>query len=662
MRELDWEMLDKISGAIKHLGMDAIQKANSGHPGMVLGCAEIAAYLYGVALKINPKNPEWLNRDRFVLSAGHGSMLLYSCLHLAGFDLSLEDLKNFRQLHSKTPGHPEFGFTPGVEATTGPLGQGVGNSVGMALGMKCLAAEFNREHYELFNAKIFCLAGDGCLMEGVSHEACSFAGNMALDNLILIYDSNEIILDGPLYEVSSENTKLRFQSYGWEVYEIDGYDLKSLHKIISNLRHSQSKPVLIIAHTVIGRGSSREGTNKAHGSPLGEEGVKEAKAYWNLPEESFYVSQSIKSFFQNKLHEDKKKEEEWNELVRLWGKEHPEAAEKLKRFQQRTVSESLCSKLAALEVPSSISGRICSHNVLEFLSKELPNLYGGSADLSGSDGTYLKEKSLITPGDFSGRNIKYGVREFGMGTIMNGLGYMKLFRPYAGTFLVFSDYLRNAIRLAALTKLQVVYQFTHDSIFLGEDGPTHQPIEHLMSLRAMPCLNVMRPADANEVKMSWIAALRYQGPTVLILSRQNLPTLDETLVSYEDGVGRGAYILLKEKTSTPDFTLFATGSEVSKALEVARQLMNLDKDVRVVSMPSWMLFDKQDSDYKDSIVGGHLGKRVSIEAGSDLGWYKYIGREGLAISTDGFGVSAAPGDLEEEFGFTIHGILERILS
>ncbi|MEG0037130.1 MAG: transketolase [Victivallaceae bacterium] len=662
MKDLDLEMLEKIAGVIKQLGIEAIQRANSGHPGMILGCAEIAAYLYGMALRINPKNVHWLNRDRFVLSAGHGSMLLYSCLHLVGFELSIEDIQNFRRLHSKTPGHPEFGLTPGVEATTGPLGQGLGNAVGMSLGLKILASEFNQEGFDIFDSKVFCLCGDGCLMEGVSHEVCSFAGHLELNNLILIYDSNDIILDGPLSEVSREDTKMRFQSYGWLVYEIDGYDLAALHKIITELRLCQNKPVIIIAHTVIGRGSSREGSNKAHGSPLGEEGVKETKDYWKLSEECFYVPQSVKEFFKNKNGEDKKRENDWNDLLKAWSKKYPELHNKLRVFQADAVSDILCEQIAELETTPSVSGRAFSNKILNFIFERIPNLYGGSADLSSSDGTYLKGSATISRSDFSGHNIKYGIREFGMGTIMNGLAYMKLFTVYGGTFLVFSDYLRNAVRLAAISGLQVIYQFTHDSIFIGEDGPTHQPIEQIMSLRAIPGVNVIRPADANEIKMAWVAALCYDGPTVMVLSRQNLPTLESTAVSYEEGVGRGAYILLREKSDAPDYTIFATGSEVIQALEVARELIKLGKDVRVVSMPCWEIFEKQTIDYKESVVGGNSGKRISIEAGSDIGWYKYIGRDGLAIGMDSFGVSGAPADLAEEFGFTTHGILERILS
>lgn len=656
------KQLGKIAGAIRELSMEAVQKANSGHPGMPMGCAELGAFLYGVHLRHNPKNPHWTNRDRLVLSAGHGSMWLYSCLHLAGFSLSLEEIKRFRQLHSHTPGHPEYGHAEGVEATTGPLGQGVGNAVGMALGMKLLAAKFNKEGYPLFDNKIFCVAGDGCIMEGVSSEASSLAGHLKLDNLVLIYDSNNICLDGPLIESCSEDTKGRYKSYGWDVYDIDGYDFDGMASVFNEVRKKQEKPVLIVLRTIIGKGSpNKAGTHKVHGSPLGAEEVAATKAALGLPQEEFYVPQSVRSYFEQKLSKEASLETEWQDLYRRWAQAHPDLALIFEKMKSHYLPPDLEETLRELKIKTPIAGRSASQSVLDLLGAALPQILGGSADLSCSDLTLMKGFPIVAPGQFGGRNIKFGVREFAMGTIVNGLSLTGMFQPYCGTFLTFSDYMRNSIRLAALSPYHVIYQFTHDSIFLGEDGPTHQPVEQVASLRAIPHLHVIRPADANEVKMAWIAALRYKGPTAIILSRQNLPELESTNISYSEGMGRGAYILKKEE-ARPDFTLFATGSEVSLALDVAERLMSMDKEVRVVSMPCWAIFEAQEEPYKESIVGGDLGIRVSIEAATDFGWYKYIGREGVAICMEGFGLSAPAADLAEEFGFTVDAIVERLIA
>lgn len=655
------KQLSKIAGAIRELSMEAVQKANSGHPGMPMGCAELGAFLYGVHLRHNPKNPKWINRDRLVLSAGHGSMWLYSCLHLSGFALSLDEIKRFRQLHSHTPGHPEYGYAPGVEATTGPLGQGVGNAVGMALGLKLLAARFNREGFPLFDSKVFCIAGDGCIMEGVSSEVSSFAGHLKLNNLVLIYDSNNICLDGPLIESCSEDTKMRYKSYGWDVYDIDGYDLDGMSSLFQDIRKKQEKPTLIVLRTVIGKGSpNKAGTHKVHGAPLGPEEVAATKKALGLPDEEFYVSQSVRSYFEKKLPKEVSLETEWQELYRKWSKAHPDLADEFEKMKSHHLPPDLEETLCNLSIKSPIAGRSASQAILNVLGKMLPQLIGGSADLSCSDLTLMKDFPIITPSHFEGRNIKFGVREFGMGTIVNGLSLTDMFQPFCGTFLTFSDYMRNSIRLASLSSYHVIYQFTHDSIFLGEDGPTHQPIEHLAALRAIPHLHVIRPGDSHEVKMAWIAALRYKGPTAIILSRQNLPLLESTQVSFAEGMGRGAYIVKKE-TKTPDFTLFATGSELCLALDVANRLVSMGKDVRVVSMPCWAIFEKQDKAYKASIVGGDLGLRVSIEAATDFGWYKYIGREGIAICMESFGLSAPAANLAEEFGFTVDAIVERCL-
>ncbi|HSX04386.1 MAG TPA: transketolase [Rhabdochlamydiaceae bacterium] len=655
------KQLGKIANTIRQLSIDAVEKADSGHPGLPMGCAEFGAFLWGTFLKYNPKNPKWLGRDRFVLSAGHGSMLLYSCLHLSGYPLTLDDVKKFRQLHSKTPGHPEYHITEGVEATTGPLGQGIANAVGQALGLKILGAEFNSPEYPLFNSKVICLAGDGCIMEGISSEASSFAGHLGLDNLILVYDSNKVCLDGPLPECCSENTKLRYQAYNWDTYEVDGYDFDAMERIFSEIRQNQKRPCLVLMHTVIGKGSPHKaGTSAAHGAPLGHDEVEETRRALGLSEEDFYIPNSVKTFFENKLEKDAQLEKKWKEMFRAFSEAHPDLYQNFMKMVEKRLPEDLEQKLHGISMKNPLAGRAASQQCLDLLGEMLPFLIGGSADLSGSDRTMMKKYPLVSPEKFLGRNIKFGVREFSMAAEAAGLAQTDMFIPFVGTFLTFSDYMRNAIRLAALSKVQVIYQFTHDSIFLGEDGPTHQPVEHLASLRAMPQLQVIRPADNWEVKMSWIAALRYRGPTALILSRQSLPELTETNVPYDSGVGKGAYILRKEKTGTPDFTLMATGSEVWLALDVATALTKQGKSVRVISMPCWEIFEAQNEKYKLSVIGGNLGKRVSIEAGVSFGWQKWIGPEGIAISIETFGESAPYSDLQTEFGFNVDAILHRL--
>lgn len=654
------KQLSKIANIVRAVSIEAVQKANSGHPGLPMGCAEFGAFLYGVLLRHNPKNPRWLNRDRFILSAGHGSMLLYSLLHLAGFGLSMDEIKRFRQLHSKAPGHPEFHMTPGVEATTGPLGQGVGNAVGQALGLKLLQARFNSHEFPLFTAKVYCLAGDGCIMEGVSSEVSSFAGHLELDNLVLIYDSNRITLDGNLDESCSEDTKMRYLAYGWDVLEIDGYDFDQMEKVFLSLRDRQTKPTLIIMHTVIGKGSPhKEGTHKVHGSPLGVDEVEATKQALGLPEEDFYVPQSVHTFFQQKLAKDAQLEQSWKEMFRRFSDHEPALGKLFMQMVEKKLPEDLEEKLRTLEIKSPLATRSSSQCVLNALADWLPQLIGGSADLSGSDMTMMKKFPLVSKHNFVGRNIKYGVREFGMAAIATGLAQTDMFTPFIGTFLTFSDYMRNAIRLAALSRVQVIYQLTHDSVFLGEDGPTHQPVEHYAALRVIPHLRVIRPADNNEMKMAWLAALHYRGPTALILSRQNLPDLAGCRVPYEEGMGRGAY-LVKKESAKPDFTLIATGSEVSLALEVALALEKRGKAVRVISMPCWELFEEQSDDYKKNLFADS-GRRVSIESGVSFGWAKWIGFDGIAISIDSFGESAPQSDLAAEFGFTVDAILDRLL-
>lgn len=660
MKEEQKAMLGKIADNIRILSMDGVQKANSGHPGLPLGCAEIGAYLYGYHLNHNPKDPDWVNRDRVILSAGHGSMWLYSCLHLSGFNLPLDELKSFRQLHSKTPGHPEFGETEGVETTTGPLGQGLATAVGQALGLKILASKFNTKEHTILDSKVFVLCGDGCMMEGITSEASSLAGHLGLDNLVVIYDSNKISLDGPLSQCCSEDTKTRYKSYGWDVFEVDGHSADELEKTIAGIRKNQKRPCFIEAHTIIGKGSPhKEGTNSAHGSPLGDDEIALTKKALGLPSDAFHVFEEVKDHFKAKLVEDKKHQDKWNDTFKAWTSANPDLAKTFDEMYKKEEPASLEKDLLGIEMPDAVAGRAASNTVLNFLGDRLSYFYGGSADLSCSDKTLMDKLGIIQPGDFNGRNIKYGVREFAMGAMNTGLSQTHMIFPYCGTFFTFSDYMRNAIRLAALMKVKVAYQFTHDSIYVGEDGPTHEPIEHVMSLRAMPNLHVIRPGNGMEVKMAWLSALRYQGPTAVILSRQGLSDHKGSHVPFKDAVGRGGYILSKEK-SKPDFTIFGTGSELSLAADVAEALRAKGKDVRVVSMPCWEIFEDQDDAYKQSVVGGDLGVRVSIEAGASLGWHHYIGREGVAVCMDTFGASAPGNEVGAYFGFTVDAILKRL--
>ncbi len=655
------QILSKVANTIRGLSMDAVQKADSGHPGLPMGCAEMGAYLFGHLLKYNPKNPHWPNRDIFILSAGHGSMLLYSCLHLAGYKVSLEDLKSFRQLHSITPGHPESLETEGVETTTGPLGQGLGNGVGMALAYKICAEKFNTPEYKIFDNKVYVLVSDGCIMEGCTAEVSSLAGHLQLNNLIVLYDANKISLDGPLSDACSEDTKMRYKSYGWDVHDVNGHDFDELHNTLNNVRMNQQRPTMIICHTVIGKGSPHKaGSAKAHGSPLGEDEVKATKQALGIPLDEFYIPQAVADFFAKKIPEDTAQEDAWKKDFESWSRTYPEKRKEFDIMAKDVLPENLEEMLNNLQIKGPTSGRKASQDVTNALADVMPQLYSGSADLSSSDYTMLKKFGNIAPGDFKGRNIKFGVREFGMATIATGLRQTHMIQPYIGTFLTFSDYMRNAIRLAALMKRRVVYQFTHDSIFLGEDGPTHQPIEQLSSLRAIPNLHVFRPSGIHEVKMAWMGALRYHGPSCIVLSRQNVADLPQTVVPFAEGVGRGGYIVKKESAKAA-FTLIATGSELPLAMEVAVELEKRGKPTRVISMPCTELFDLQPEEYRNSVLGGDIGRRVSIEAASDMCWYKYIGLDGVAIAMESFGASAPASILAKEFGFTTDAILERIL-
>jgi len=649
---------EKAINTIRFLAVDAIQKANSGHPGMPMGCAPIAFLLYSKIMRHNPANPKWLNRDRFVLSAGHGSMLLYSVLHLSGYEISLDDIKNFRQFGSITPGHPEFGLTPGVETTTGPLGQGFANAVGMAVAQVRLAALFNEEGFELFNHFIYVIAGDGDLMEGVTHEAASFAGHNGLDKLIVFYDNNNITIDGKLNLAMSEDVEKRFDAYGWSVHRVnDVNNLDELETAINNAKKEVGKPHLIITNTHIGYGSpNKQDTSGVHGSPLGEEEVRLTKKNMGWDENSyFFVPQEVKEFFRSLKERLANYESEWNSMVEKYSLKFPQKAKELKRIFNNQLPELEIKEYT--NYGENIATRSASGYVLNLIADYLPELFGGSADLHPSNNTYLKDYSDFSADNFNGRNIHFGIREHAMGSILNGMAYYGGIIPYGGTFLVFSDYMRPAIRIAAMSHLNPIYIFTHDSIGLGEDGPTHQPIEHLASLRAIPNLVVIRPADANETIEAWKIALRSrENPTALILTRQKVPVIDRNKYASAKNVARGAYIL-KEAKGAPDLILLATGSEVSVALDAALELEKKSVNVRLVSMPSSEIFQKQEEAYRKEVLPDGV-KIIAIEMAVSLGWERYVGSSGKIIGINKFGASAPYKILLEKYGFTVKKIVE----
>ena len=649
MKTPRWDTLQTIAHTIRALSLDIIGSANSGHPGLPLGCAELGAYLYGHFLRHDPSHPNWLDRDRFVLSAGHGSALLYACLHLAGFGVTQEQLSQFRQYGSPTAGHPEYKELAGIETTTGPLGQGIATAVGMALAHKMTVSQHNIPS-ELLQGHVIVLAGDGCMMEGISSEASSFAGHLKLDNLILIYDANGICLDGSISECFTEDVAMRYRAYGWTTLACDGHDLKAIDQAMTEARACKKGPVLIVAHTTIGKGSpSYAGSSEAHGKAFSQEEVRHIKRNIGFPEnQSWYIPHDVETFFLDRLatqHEDYQK----------WDKEF----EALSLSFSAEIAPQTKENLMHLPIKAGAT-RQHSGQILQFLQDAVPYLVGGSADLSCSDNTWMARGGRIAPSSFEGRNIKFGVREFAMASICSGIAIHGVFRPYCGTFLTFSDYMKNAIRLAALMKLPVVYQLTHDSFLLGEDGPTHQPIEQLASLRSIPGLVVIRPADEEEVKGAWLATLLHQGPCALILSRQTVASLaPKTRI---DGVLTGAYVIKPETRPEVDVAILATGSEVQLALDVATRLEDEKGwSVRVVSFPSFELFEAQGTLYKKQVLGGHIKRWVSIEAQSSFGWHRYIGKNGLAISRNAFGMSGKQHDLAHAFGFTTEAVLASIL-
>lgn len=650
--------LQKIANVVRGLAADGVQKANSGHPGAPLGLADVGTVLYFDFLKHNPANSKWPNRDRFILSGGHGSMLLYSLLHLSGYQVSLDDLKNFRQLGSNTPGHPEYGDTDGVETTTGPLGQGIANAVGMAIGEKLAAARFNKPDLNVVDHYTYVLCGDGDLMEGVSAEASSLAGHLKLGKLIMIYDSNQITIEGSTEITFTESVKGRYEAYGWHVLEVDGHNIPELQRAIAEARENTEQPSLIIAHTQIAKGApTKVGLAETHGAPLGAEEVAGLKNALGLPaDQDFYIPEELKNLPELMTQKGEALEAEWNELFERWAKEHPQLAEQWNTWLSGSLPD-LSEILTMFEPNTNIATRAASGQVLNAIARKVPNLLGGSADLAPSNNSFLHGEGTITPDDFSGRNFNFGVREHGMAAILNGLALYGHFRVFGATFLVFSDYMRPSMRLAALMKLPVVYILTHDSVYVGEDGPTHQPIESTESLRLIPNLHVYRPADAEETAWSWVEALkRKDGPSVLVLTRQNLPLMEKP-----EGwdFTKGGYVLRPEQEDLA-IVLVAAGSEVSFAVKVAEEVEKPGLGVRVVSVPNREIFLKQDQAYRSKVIPQDVPTLV-IELGVPTGWYSI--KPGGKIDVFGlerFGASGPGQQVVEHLGFTVEAVAERI--
>ncbi|MBN1444380.1 MAG: transketolase [Planctomycetes bacterium] len=648
---------------IRVLCMEAVQKAKSGHPGLPMGCADFAYVLFAKFLKFNPRNPRWPDRDRFILSAGHGSMLLYTMLHLCGYDLPLEQLGQFRQWGSMTPGHPEYGEAPGVEMTTGPLGQGFATGVGMALAERMLAARYNAPEFEIVDHHTYALVSDGDLMEGISHEAASLAGHLKLGKLIYFYDDNHITIEGDTSLAFSEDIARRFESYGWHVQKIDGQDRQAIEGALHSARRETGRPSLIIGRTTIAYGSpNKAGTHDAHGSPLGPEEVQATRENlgWSHPE--LTVPEEVLPLFRAAAEEGARRNKAWDDLFERFEGHHRKKAQDWRRIHEGKLPETWESALPRFSsADKPVATRSASGQVINALAKALPELIGGSADLAPSNNTMVKGEGSVSAQDFSGRNLHFGVREHAMGAALNGLALHGGLRPYGGTFLVFSDYMRPSIRLAALTGAPVTYVFTHDSIFVGEDGPTHQPIEHAAALRAIPNLRVIRPADANETAAAWAMALEHtKGPTALLLTRQNLPIYEDTI--HGGGAEKGGYILVKEAGGPPDIILIATGSEVSICREAAKGLKLKSVKARVVSLPSWEVFDAQPEEYRHKVLPPGVKRRLAVEAASPFGWERYVGLEGKIIGLSRFGASAPYGVLAEKFGFTAENVLQAALT
>jgi len=651
-------ILEKTANTIRCLSIDAVQRANSGHPGMPMGCADFAAVFWGRILKHNPRNPSWVDRDRFVLSAGHGSALLYSALHLSGYDVSIDDLKNFRQWGSPTPGHPEFGCAPGVETTTGPLGQGFANAVGFALAERIVASRFNDADSKPVDHYTYGIAGDGDLMEGISHEAADLAGHLKLGKLIFFYDSNAITIEGATALTTSENVAERFGAYGWHVQEIDGHDHGAIEAAIKAAQAERSAPSLIVGRTHIAKGSpNKQDSAGAHGAPLGEDEIKFTKDALGWPREEFFVPAEVREFFDARCTEMAREERAWQDRFAVYAEKSPDSAAAWEKWFSAELPVDPATCVPDFVGSDNVATRAASGKTLQSLAKVYDNMLGGSADLSPSNKTVIDGAPTIAPGSFGGRNIHFGVREHAMGAVVNGLGLHGGLIPYCGTFLVFADYMRPAIRMAAMSGVPAVYVFTHDSIFVGEDGPTHQPVEHLASLRSIPNLVVIRPCDARETAGAWETALRNrEAPTALILSRQKLPVLDGAVTP---AVDRGGWVVSAEAEGVLELILIASGSEVHAALEAKTLLGEQGAGVRVVSLPSWELFDKQPETYRYEILPPSCTLRMAVEAGLSMGWEKYTVGPDRVVGIDTFGASAPYSVLAEKFGMTGEAVAAR---
>ena len=653
--------IETAINTIRFLSVDMVEKAKSGHPGAPMGQAALAFHLFHQHLKHDPADPEWPNRDRFVLSCGHASALIYSLLHLSGYDLSMEEIQNFRQLHSKTAGHPEYGHAPGVETTTGPLGQGVGNAVGMAIAERMLAAHFNRDDFPVIDHRTWVLASDGDLMEGVAAEASSLAGHLGLGKLVVFYDANEITIEGSTDLAFTEDVMARYRSYGWHTLEVeDGNDLAALEAAMQEAAAETSKPTLVKVQTHIGFGSpNKQDSEKSHGSPLGPDEVKATKENLGWPlEPTFLVPDEAKKVFGAIGPKGAGAHESWKSMFEGYRRAHPELASEFESRLRGDLPEGWESNLPSFGPEDGpVATRKASGNVLNAIAASLPELVGGSADLAGSNNTMVAGAPAFSASEPGGRNFHWGVREHGMGAAMNGMALSKMLRPYGGTFLIFTDYFRPSIRLAALMNLPAIYVLTHDSIFLGEDGPTHQPVSQLLSMRSIPGLTVLRPADANETAAAWKVALENQGPTALVLTRQKLPIFEAT---QGDGLSRGAYVLSDAEGGDPQAILVATGSEVALAMEAQGRLADDGIRTRVVSMPCWSLFDAQDEAYRESVLPSSVTARLAVEAGSPIGWHKYVGTAGDILAQEGFGASAPGAHLAEEFGYTPDEVVRRV--
>lgn len=644
---------------IRSLGIDTINKANSGHPGMVLGSAPALYTLFNKELNIYNKEAEWINRDRFVLASGHASALLYSMLHLTGFDVTIDDLKNFRQLNSRTPGHPEIEMTHGVDASSGPLGQGIPMAAGMAMAEKFLASQYNKENFDIIDHYTYVLCGDGDMQEGVTYEAASLAGHLSLGKLIVLYDANKVTLDGPLSMSFSENVKKRYEACNWQVLEVkDGNDINEIHKAIKKGKKEQFKPTLIIVNTVIGFGSANQGTNKVHGAPLGKEDGKNAKLSYGFDHDEFYVPEEVYEDFKKKtIKRGKSKFNKWNKLFNEYKEQYPTEAKQLEDAIAGKYSLNIDELLKNYPVGHNDATRNTSLEVIQEVAKQNPTFLSGTADLASSTKTKIKDEDDFSVENYNGRNLVFGIREFAMVAIMNGMTLHKGVKVSAGGFLVFSDYFKAAVRMACLMKLPIILPLSHDSIAVGEDGPTHQPIEQFAMLRSIPNMHVIRPGDAVEMAAAWKLAIEStENPTALILTRQNVETMENSSV---EGVSKGAYVIGKEENHL-DAIIIASGSEVNLAMKAKKVLLEKGIDVRVISMPCQEFFDQQDEQYKEAVLPNAMRKRLSVEMASSFGWHKYVGLDGITMSIDEFGKSAPAQDVIQSYGFTVDGVVENI--